>query len=343
MNVRIAVAGQTVPLERGQVEIELIMLTGGSVRLATIDPSTGSPVPSVALGDAVLALSDVDIPIDLAVQSVHGAIPDDTTAKLSVLVRAGGHESRVIGPVTELGALTRVTVAELRPSTAGIDLTMRRVDGVGGEDELTEVARAAQFASRRLLESGTVSTAEDGLVLCLDSSASMRAHVASGLLQVLCEVVMGMDRGLGDGGDVPVFAVGQQVSPLDPLTPAVLAAYAEKFAASTHPTTGMRWARLPDQPGIKAGPGTICVVTDQEPADTGRLIGELQRRLPSKRWCVSVIDSLGRSARGDSPGLIGYIDPELDSDTLLRESGHEAILNSLVLALVGGSSMDGSR
>lgn len=336
MSVRKLDAGQSAPLDQGRVEAELVVLVGGPLRLEARHPDSGDPVEAWRLGDTLLDLTDAGAPVQLVAEPCDATIPDDTRAQVVVTVSIHGQESRVLGPVTDLGALNRAALAEVRLTTDGRVLSALRVDGVGSGEDLPPLARAVQFAARRLVQAGQVSAASAGVAVCLDVSASMFVQVDDGLAQLMCEVALGLDRGLGDGGDVPVVAVGQSVARLAPITSASASDYVDATVAGLVPATGCRLELMREHVGdLLHDERAVVVVTDHVPADPEDLARTWKADGGAATVHVAVLGQPPSLAPLAPPVPITYVDTSVTRESLLEAPGHAERLDAMVRSLMG--------
>ena len=92
----------------------------------------------------------------------------------------------------------------------------------------------------------------------------MLPHARSGVMQIVAEAVLGVDRGLGDAGVVPVYALGQELARLPDLSDANALNYLADNEEALRPTTGFESRYLRDIP-VAQGEQRLVIVTDDLP------------------------------------------------------------------------------
>ena len=205
-------------LDHGQLDVELTIHSGGAATLYLTAGDAATQPPSRRLQPTRLLAPRVQGRTTIEVESADAHFPDGSIVQLTIRTTRDGRTSQVVGPKVDVSALVRVPLAEVEPlDDHFITVTALTVDDVTPSGALTPVTRAVQFAARQLKASGQLASAKEGLALCIDHSASMAPHIQSGLVQTIVEAVLGVDRGLGDGGEVPVLAVGTEPVRLEPL------------------------------------------------------------------------------------------------------------------------------
>ncbi|MGV1004895.1 MAG: hypothetical protein ACOYEV_09045 [Candidatus Nanopelagicales bacterium] len=321
--------------DRGELEIELTV-RGASARLRVSGLAPGYQPISHKIADHQL-LTVPEEPLRVWATPHGEFFPDGTTVQVTIRSQTGGRASQVVGPQMDVGALPEVAVAEIAPLDAQFTQVSAVKLEIGGPSEgLCPLARAAHSVARRLAWADRIDPTPGGLVLCLDSSASMAVLAEQGLLQVLVEVVLGVDRGLGDGGTVPVLALGagapQRLPGLDAENSV---SYVAQCFADLATSTGFRASALAPEM-VPAEAALVLIVTDALPPDLAACHRRWQDAVPRVRVLV-LGPGAEEAASPPASGIeIGYIDPAawvpLPQDHAELE---RSALEELILALLG--------
>ncbi len=330
----------TATIEAGDLAVEIAVHGGGPVRLQMTD-AHGVEAQVLRLSSTRLVATGLQSSLFVVAEPVAAEFPPGTIVELSFTTTVAGRTSQVFGQRTDISALDRVRLAEVAPRDDQVTVIRAlQADDVEIDPNLTELAGAALRSARRLQSKGVIPRSRDGLALGIDSSASMLVHRGSGLLQTLVEVALGVDRGMGDGGDVPAFAVGRTAAPVAAIASANAANYIADTAGEFPPTTGFRPSVLAGTAGLDDHDRTILVVTDAVPADYEECAAQWAAH-PCARWRLVLIGPAPRSEDGAMPPGIAVIDPGLTTDDLLTGAGAHGRLQRLVVDLIGRADARG--
>lgn len=277
MSVQHLAVDRPIAVPLGQVEVELVDFAGTGAQVVVVDERGADLPSSVRLSATRLLLATPQQQARVIAYGPGGG-PFPHGAALRVMVRVGQPPLRadLVGPRTDVGALAQPVLATLTPRGDTIDVTAVKVDEAAtpppDEGPLPELARRAFYVARG--STPTHGLGRRGVVVCVDTSASMRAH--AGVLQCLLEIAFGIDRGLGDAGDVPAFAVTSHVRPLPPLTAANLTGYADALlgtagsrgpARSGDPSNEASRPGFPGFPGFPSPAGSVSPARSPGPPD----------------------------------------------------------------------------
>lgn len=330
-------AGSTT-LESGAMEVELTVSSNVPVRLLarTLD---GDPLPSPQLQPTTWLVPEQSAPFEIVIRSGSAEeFPDGT--EVTIVFRNVSGSRTVLGPKTDISGIDEAGLATVVPgSNRFTTVQLLKVDDVRPDPLLPPLARAAQFAARRLVHTGRAVRIERGLMLCIDTSASMVVHRNSGLLQVMAEVVLGADRGLGDGGDVPVLGVVRKPNRWAPLGSINAAGYVDQFWPKKS-ETGFRASSLAGMPGLDADKRTVLVVTDALPPDVRAFAEQWANQPNGAHFRLIVLGPLSESDKHSASSAV-EIDTTLTAERLLEHPGHRANMAALVSDLVGESALRG--
>lgn len=342
MSVQYLATGKWARVTHGQVQAELVVISGGPAVLEAAGAGGSAAVTSHRVSSLKIVMPPIGSQTNLLARPETGStFPEGAAVQLTLSIGQPGNLVQLVGPRIDVGALHEAELAHLKDDEGLLGVMAVKVDDVGLPDEqLTALSRASQYASRRLLRQRAVSSAENGLALLVDRSASMRPHLRSGAVQAVLEAVLGVDRGLGDGGEVPVLTLGRSVEPLVPLGPDNASDYVDRQLLPLGAATGTRLAASIGTRGLDDGPRTILVLTDQIPGDVAEFQAALERSSQGVRWRLVVLGepeeiSPVRAYREVDASAIGT---ELSPESLTTGPGHDSRLDDLVVGLVGLSA-----
>ena len=324
----------TATIEAGDVEIELTLHSGGPASLDLIDRH-GNSVRVLRLSSTRVVVTHLRETLRVLAKPERDEFPPDTIIELSFRTSVENRTSQVFAPQTDISGLDEIALAELTPR--GGQATLIRaltIDAVKVDPHMPPLAAAATRSARRLQSKGAIPRSMHGLAVCLDTSASMLVHRRSGVLQALVELALGSDRGMGDGGDVPVFATGRTSRAIEPITSRNAATYVADLDDRVEPTTGFRPSALIGTPGLDDRERIILVLTDAFPSDAAAC-AERWRSHPYARWRLVIIGPGPTPAQRALPPDTAVIDPGLTADSLLTDAGAKERLGQLVRQLVG--------
>lgn len=336
MSVQHLSVGRPITVPAGEVEIELVDFAGAGAQVDVVHEETHVLVDAVRLSATRLVLAPPGAAVTVRAAGGAGA-PFPAGAAVQVMIRVGSGplQAQLVSPRNDVGALPQALLVRLAPRGETIEVTALKVDDAAippsGEEPLPELARRALYAARAI-RTATAAGGGAGLVLCVDTSASMRTR--SGALQCLIEIAFGIDRGMGDGGDVPVFAVTSQVRPLPQLTAGNLADYVAAVLATQPPQSGCRAGLLRDAlDGVRQG-RTVMVLSDELPADVDECARQWADDVAGG-WRVVVIGASTELLA--APDVTGFgmcaVSPALDHDTLCDDLLGPPLLHELIRQL----------
>jgi hypothetical protein len=318
--------------DRGEIEVGLTV-QGGPARLL-LEGTTPDYVPIGHPRTPLELVAALQGPARVVACPLGERFLDGTTVQVTVRTKTGDRNCQVVGPRLDVGALPRVALAEITPQDEQFTRVQALRFGFGGPSEgLTDLGRATHSVARGLAWSALVERAPAGLAVAVDASASMLGPCRSGLLQVLMEVILGIDRGLGDGDSVPVVAVGATVSELAPIAEGTVGDYAATHLEQALSATGFRPELLAGRVVGSQPPSLVLVVTDWVTADVARSLHRWSAADTGTRWRLVVLAPPDRPFEVDPwAEVVGHVDPDAWTSVSAADRGQ---LQELILALVG--------
>jgi hypothetical protein len=302
VSVSILEPGASVGVPPGALQVRWEASGPGGGLEVVVRTDDGESVPGVqSLGPDRLLVLSLSGAVQLLARPVtgDGTLPAGTRLSLDLTVLVNGSPgAHVVLPPRDVSGTRDEVLVTVAPVTA----TRWRVSVPGGagperlpglpRDEPaplpdSPVALAAVYSARRACSSVRLpADRRRRLVVAVDDSASMTAHVRSGALQSLLEVVLGINAVVGAEPAIPVWRVGHRPERLDPDLGNDTAAEYVATTLADRPVTASS-AVVPLLETLAAAGRAedrrshVVLLTDGPPADTGRLADVLPEGPPS--------------------------------------------------------------
>lgn len=315
------------------IDINLYTTAGGpaALRVCSPDPSVDPVIHERRNG----VLTTYTGPLEIRTFPPRGGqFPHGTLVQFEVVV---GPETW-LGPEVDISALPEVILGRLAPAPDARDVTeiqALKIDEITAAELVSPITFASQYQARSLAYEGLALRAPAGLALCLDSSASMAPHARSGLLQILVEVALGVDRGLGDGSGLPVVAVDNAASALPDLTVKSADGYVTRYFAQRANATGFRPTRSLQEPPFAARDYLVVLITDAWNSELAEQLERLRAALPGQRWRPLLLGGQLQTPEGIGFGQLVGPDLEVSVAQLTTEPGHQSVLTRFISQMVG--------
>lgn len=350
MSVEYLEIGRPTRVGTGQIEVELVHSGDSDIEVDVVTPGTGESARFHRISPTSLVMGPVTSPLQVIARSQVGPrFPDGSSVQLVVRVGHGPERAELVLGSTDIGALSEPELLDLRSEGDFLRVEAIRVDDAAPADPFSEdggqlegFARECMYSARQLRQAAGLPSVAGGITVGLDSSASMLVHQRSGLIQLLLEATLGIDRGIGDGGVVPVISVGSRAVHLEPLGTQNIDSYVDSVLAVQPATSGCQLELLADQINDSARSGTVLFITDQIPGDA---IAVSDRwRTFGGDWCLVVIGPEGqlRSGRNLSGTRSTAVDPGLTLESVSGSLG-EPLRQRLIASLMGISDESGEQ
>jgi hypothetical protein len=263
MSVRYLEPGHHTEVPVGQIEVELTGATSGVT--VDLESVAGTPIKFHRIDSTHLVLSPPDQPFDIvAAPSTGGAFADAEQIQLVVRVGTAADRHQLVGPKTNVGALNRPVIGKIEPTSTGLRVASPEIDTASDSHaDLPGLAGPAMYVARSIRQQHQLP--HSAVAVLIDESASMQKHFDSGVIQMLLEILLGIDRGLGDDGALPVSGLGAVTRPLPRLTAASVETYVEDHMLPISASTGFLAGTQSLQELAIESSESLVVLTDQLP------------------------------------------------------------------------------